>query len=165
MKSITKYSETIIKISGFVEQLDQSVRAEAFKFLLAQEYAQSSEKVVLTEVAPAAAHQREARSRTMAPQELIRKCDVSSFTDKAVVLAYWLEEYQQKSVFSIGDLRAVFDQAREQLPKNLSDMVIKLETTARIMKADKVGTVQNYKLTGTAIHEIESKLKSADEVK
>jgi hypothetical protein len=161
MKSISRHGETIIKLSEFVKQLDEAVRAEAFKFLLAQECSNGSEKVAA--IAPIV--QREPQSRAVAPQELIRKCNVSSFTEKAVVLAYWLEEYQQKPTFSSGDLKMAFEQAREQPPKNPSDMVGKLEATARIMKADTVGAVQHYRLTSTAIHEVESKLNSGKDSK
>jgi hypothetical protein len=77
------------------------------------------------------------------------------FTQKAVVLAYWLEEYQQKSTFTSSDLRGAFEQAREQAPRNLSDLVAKLEATARIMKAEKVDAVQYYRLTGSAMQEVD----------
>ncbi len=154
MKSITRYGETIVKLSEFVKPLDEAVRAEAFKFLLAKELGQISEE------APSAASaiRSEAKTRAVAPQELIRKSDASSFTEKAVVLGYWLEKYQQKPTFSSADLKAAFEQAREQSAKNPSDLVAKLETTARIMKAEKVGAVQHYRLTSTAIEEVETKI-------
>jgi len=153
MKSITQYGETIIKLSEFVKPLDESVRAEAFKFLLAQELGQISKEAPSTGVVRSMT-----QTRAMAPQELIRKSNVSSFTEKAVVLAYWLETYQQKPTFSSADLKMAFEQAREQSAKNPSDLVAKLEATARIMKAEKVGVVQHYRLTSTAIEEIESKI-------
>ena len=157
MKSITRYGETIVKLSDFVKPLDESVRAEAFKFLLAQELGQVS-----GETPPSAsAVRRETQPRAIAPQELIRKSNVSSFTDKAVVLAYWLEKYQQRPTFSSADLKVAFEQARELSPKNPSDLVAKLETTARIMKAEKVGAVQHYRLTSSAIEEIEIKINQA----
>ena len=157
MKAIARYGETIIKLAEFVKPLDESVRAEAFKFLLAQELSQVS-----TGSPPGKSMvQRETQRRAVAPQELIRKSSASSFTDKAVVLAYWLETYQQQSTFSSADLKTAFEQAREQSAKNPSDLVAKLEATARIMKAEKVGAVQHYRLTSTAIEEIEAKLNQA----
>ena len=156
MKSISQHGEAIIKLSEFVKQLDESVRAEAFKFLLVKESDHVSEKTI--PVAPTIL--REPQPRATAPQELIRKSGATSFTEKAVVLAYWLEECQQKPTFSSGDLKMAFEQAREKPPQNPSDMVGKLEGTARIMKADKVGAVQHYRLTSTAIQGVECKLSS-----
>jgi hypothetical protein len=156
MKSISEHGETLIELSKFVKQLDEPVRAEAFKFLLAQEVGQ-----VLDKTDPASpAIQRERRSRAIAPQELIRKSNASSFTEKAIVLAYWLEEYQQQPTFSSADLKNAFEQAREKLPKNTSDLVANLEESARVMKTEKVGAVQHYRLTSTAVTDIENELNS-----
>jgi hypothetical protein len=161
MKSIARYGETIVKLSEFVKSLDESVRTEAFKFLLAQELGQVS-----VETSPAvSAIRREAQPRAVAPQELIRKSNVSSFTEKAVVLAYWLEKYQQHPMFSSVDLKSAFDQAREKPPQNMSDLVAKVEATARIMKGEKVGKVQHYRLTSTAMKEVEGWLDSEKDSK
>jgi hypothetical protein len=80
---------------------------------------------------------------------------VTTFTEKAVVLAYWLEAFQQRETFSSSDLKAAFEQAREPSPKNTSDLVAKLEGTARLMRADKVAGIQQYRLTSTAMQEVE----------
>ena len=151
MESITRNRKMLIQLSEFVKELDESVRAEAFRFLLTQELGEASAR----SGASAPASRREPTSRAVAPQELIRKSRVSMFTQKAVVLAYWLEEYQQKSTFTSSDLRGAFEQAREQAPRNLSDLVAKLEATARIMKAEKVDAVQYYRLTGSAMQEVD----------
>jgi len=157
MKSITRYGETIVKLSDFVKPLNESVRAEAFKFLLAQEMGQVSGETS----SASSSVRRETQPRAIAPQELIRKSNASSFTEKAVVLAYWLEKYQQQPTFSSTDLKVAFEKAREPSAKNPSDLVAKLETTARIMKAEKVGVVQHYRLTSTAVEEIEAKINQA----
>jgi hypothetical protein len=154
MNSITRYGETIVKLSEFVKPLDETVRAEAFKFLLAQELSQKSEEALAT----ASPIRPTVQGRAVAPQELIRKTGASSFADKAVVLGYWLETHQQKPTFSSADLKAAFEQARERSAKNPSDLVAKLETTARLMKAEKVEGVQHYRLTSSAVEEIEIKL-------
>jgi hypothetical protein len=159
MKSITQYGEVILKLSDFVKPLDQTVRAEAFKFLLARELGQETAETLS---ADAFTHPR-AQARTVAAQELIRQSNASSFAEKAIVLGYWLEQYQQKPTFSSADLRAAFEQAREQSAKNPSDLVAKLESTARLMKAEKVGGVQHYRLTSTAIDEVEAKISRGEE--
>jgi len=161
MDSISKYSQVLTKISEFVKKLDESVRVEAFKFLLAQEL--QNEKVTPSPVTQAISPTQGITSRSVAPQELIRQSGISTFTDKAVVLIYWLEEFQQRPTFSSGELKAAFEQAREQAPKNPSDLVAKLEATARIMKAGKTGSVQQYRLTSTAIQDVQRWLKSGKE--
>jgi hypothetical protein len=159
MKSIKRYGEMIIQLSEFVRPLDEAVRTEAFKFLLNQELGQ-----IPSETPPTVSATRgEKQTRAVAPQELIRKTKASSFTEKAVILAYWLETYQQKPNFSSIDLKMAFEQAREQSAKNPSDLVAKLEATARIMKSEKVGAVQHYRLTSTAINEIETKINQSEE--
>ena len=151
MKSIEQWGKVITDLSDFVKQLDEPVRAEAFKFLLNQE----SGAEAATPIPDSPPRTKEAGSRVLAPQELIRKCAVSSFIEKAVVLAYWLEHYQDTSTFSSIDLKGAFEKAREPAPKNPSDLVAKLEATARIMKAEKNGAVQTYRLTSTAMEFIE----------
>lgn len=151
MDSLDKYGETMLRLSEFVQRLDERVRAEAFKFLLSQETHPPTSATVPSQTAN--------QDRPIAPQELIRKTNASSFVEKGLALAYWLETYQQQETFSSGDLKLAFEQAREHSPKNPSDLVGKLESAMRIMKADRVGGVQRYRLTRTAIDEIQGRLE------
>jgi hypothetical protein len=150
MDSIQQYGDIIIKLSKFVGQLDGAVKVEAFKFLLAREIEAPGNREQLAPHMP--------RDRNLSPQELIRKSTASKFSEKAVVLAYWLEEHQKKNSFSSTDLKAAFDQAREKTPQNMSDTVAKLEAAAQFMKAEKNGAIQHYRLTSTAINEVEAML-------
>jgi hypothetical protein len=165
MTSPSKSRDMILDISKFIEQLDESVRLEAFKFLLAEELETSSNPVSRKEPAPAAHRlpDRDVGPRKVAPQELIRQSGASSFTEKAIVLAYWLEEFQQRPTFSTADIKSAFEQAREHSPKNPSDLVAKLETSARIMRAEKSTGIQHYRLTSTAILEVQRWLNSRSE--
>jgi hypothetical protein len=158
MKSIEQWGKVMTDLSDFVKQLDEPVRAEAFKFLLAQE--SGAERAAPIPVSRT--RTKDTGSRVLAPQELIRKCAVTSFIEKAVVLAYWLEHYQDTPTFSSIDLKGAFEKAREPAPKNPSDLVAKLEASARIMKAEKNGAVQNYRLTSTAMEFIEGCLNEGD---
>jgi hypothetical protein len=153
MSALDDYGETIQQLSDFVKKLDESIRVEAFKFLLSRET--SPAKPASAQIARAAISHSPSSDRPVAPQELIRKSGVSKFTDKAIVLAYWLEQYQQQVTFSSGDLKAAFEQAREPSPKNPSDLVANLEATGRVMRAEKAGNVQHYRLTSSAINEVE----------
>lgn len=158
MNTLDEYGDTILQLSEFVKQLDESIRVEAFKFLLEREITPASKPGAHTP--PAKASSRSSTDRPVAPQELIRKSGVSKFTDKAIVLAYWLEQYQQRTTFSSSDLKAAFEQAREPSPKNPSDLVANLEVTGRVMRAEKSGNIQHYRLTSSAISEVERWIQS-----
>ncbi|GEM_PF-4140215 len=155
MRSIDQYGEALVELSEFVKRLEEPVRAEAFKFLLDREFG-----AVSTPPPAQAAVQAQplTGSRVVAPQELIRRSGASTLTEKAVVLAYWLEKYQNRATFSSSDMKEAFRQAREQAPRNPSDLVAKLESTARIMKAETAEEIQHYCLTSTAVDAVESKL-------
>jgi hypothetical protein len=159
MSSKSKDRAAVLELSEFIKQLDESVRVEAFRFLLPREIGEDGEATV-------AARPRGAKMETdrpVAPQELIRRSAVSTFIEKAVVLAYWLEEFQQHPTFSSSDLRTAFESAREHSPKNTSDLIAKLEGSGRVMRAEKTGGVQQYRLTSSAIHDVQRWL-GAEEV-
>jgi hypothetical protein len=157
MKSIDKYGAMLVQLSKFTERLDEAVRSEAFKFLLAQELGGVSADAVL--VAPQG--QRPPAVREIAPQEVIRRSGRGKLTEKAVVLGFWLETHAGKESFSSGDLKAAFETAREKAPKNASDIVAALEQTGRLMRAAKLGGAQHYRLTGTALQEVEGWLATS----
>jgi len=152
MSSKSKDRAAILELSEFVKQLDESVRVEAFRFLLPREIEEGGEAAVATRQH---AVKVEADRRPVAPQELIRRSGVSTFIEKAIVLAYWLEEFQQHPTFSSSDLRMAFESAREHSPKNTSDLIAKLEGSGRVMRAEKTGGVQQYRLTSSAIHDVQ----------
>jgi len=159
MSSKSKDRATVQELSEFIKQLDESVRVEAFRFLLPREIDENREATVASRPHMAKIEP----DRPVAPQELIRRSAVSTFIEKAVVLAYWLEEFQQHSTFSSSDLRTAFESAREHSPKNTSDLIAKLEGSGRAMRAEKTGGVQRYRLTSSAIHDVQ-RLLGAEEV-
>ena len=152
MKSVDEYGETITELSKFVERLDESVRGEAFRFLLAEEVNGSGPRAAIGSLS----RQRQYGGRELAPQEVIRSSGREKLTDKAIVLGFWIETHGGKQSFSSTDLKGAFETAREKAPKNPSDIVASLEQTGRLMKAEKVGGAQHYRLTGTAIQEVEA---------
>src|SRR4029077_1957364 len=132
------HGETLKEINSFVSGLDPAVRAEAFKFLLGEE-----QKQIPKGVSVLATGGLPQSNRTLSPQEWLRSCGVSSSMDKALVLAYWLEENQKKQSFTSLDLKDAFVAAREPAPGNPSDVVAKLDGAGRVMKAEKVGHTQS----------------------
>jgi hypothetical protein len=56
-------------------------------------------------------------------------------------------------------LKNAFLSAREPAPVNPSDIVAKLEAARKLMKGDRIGKAQSYRLTRTAINEVNQRLK------
>jgi len=145
MRSVDQYGEAITNIGKFVEKLPISVQGEAFKFLLARELG-----------SPAQTQDGGKRDgRGMSPQELLRSSGRVKLVEKAEMLSYWLEMDQGKESFSSGELKEAFETAREKAPKNTSDVVSSLVASGKLMVADKIAGVQKFRLTGTAIDEVE----------
>ena len=158
MKAIDSHGENLKKINEFIIELDPSVRLEVFRFLLAEEEKQSPKSIVGTREVPPPQS-----DRNVSPQERLRVCDASSSLDKALILAYWLEEDQKKAAFTSFDLKEAFITAREPAPVNTSDVVAKLDAAGRVMKADKIGKSQSYRLTQTGIEQVQNWLKAKKE--
>jgi hypothetical protein len=157
MNIIEVYGPGMRNIENFVLQLDPSIRAEAFRFLLRREFGPEITDGP-QEVTPSLGRKPVSPPREVAPQELLRQIEAKTMMEVAPVLAYWLEIYQGETTFSSGRLKEAFDQAREAPPANPSDLVAKLEASGKLMKAEKAGAVQQYRLTRTAIDEIESRI-------
>src|ERR1051325_11798433 len=149
MKALDTYGETIREADAFVRELDETIRLAAFNLLMEEERNVSP---IIGEVTHASAKQQ--TNRTLSPQELIHLCGATSLMDKAVVLAYWLAGYPGNESFTSADLKGAFVSAREPAPVNPSDVVAKLEAARKLMKGDRIGKAQSYRLTGTAINEV-----------
>ncbi|HKR61054.1 MAG TPA: hypothetical protein VJS64_15145 [Pyrinomonadaceae bacterium] len=148
MKALETYGEMIKEADAFVRELDETIRLAAFNWLMAEERnVQPITGEVVNVMTPE-------QTRTLSPQELIHLCGVTSLMDKALVLAYWLEEQQGSVSFTSADLKNAFLSAREPAPVNPSDVVAKLESARKLMKGDRIGKAQAYRLTGTAISEV-----------
>ncbi|MDT4969241.1 MAG: hypothetical protein QOJ64_3978 [Acidobacteriota bacterium] len=161
MPSVDTLGPTIKNINSFIGGLDDAIKLRVFDILFDEDKKELSQhpSVVIAKA-------RTDSDRGISPQELLRKCRVSSLMDKAVVLAYWLEEHQAKGSFTSADLKSAFSSAREPAPANPSDVVAKLEGGGKIMKTEKVGKAQYYQLTGTGMDQVNDWLRpqpSSDE--
>jgi hypothetical protein len=158
MRALEIYGDVIKEADGFIRQLDETIRLTTYNFLMNEE-----RKDGMSIGAPKSAIPSSGE-RTFSPQELIHVCGASSLMDKAVVLGYWLEEYEGKESFTSAELKSAFLSAREPAPVNPSDVVAKLEGARKLMKAEKIGKAQSYRLTRTAINQVQEWLdaNSAD---
>jgi hypothetical protein len=149
------------EIDSSVREFDESIRPEVFRVLLATAMQTGSAQPAL----PIIRAKQDATGmgvRQLAPQELIRRCGVSNLTDKALVLAFWLEEHEGRETFTSTDLKDAFGKAREPAPTNTSDVVGRLEAAGKVMKSGASGKTQSYKLTTTGVSEVEKWSSAAD---
>lgn len=153
MKSIDRHREAIEEINRFVLTLDPSIRLDVFRLLFLEEQKQSPGGNVIPSPS----------GRGISPQERIRSCNVSALVEKALVLGFWLEEDQKKQSFTSSDLAEAFKEARESAPGNPSAIVAALDSAGRLMKAEKIGKSQSYRLTQTGIEEVQNWMKKSKE--
>jgi len=159
MEQIKNEIKLVKQIDAIVMELDPSIRTEAFKFLLAAALGQHPNRPPESGVTPITQLTR--THRELAPQELLKRCGVSSLTDKTLAFAFWLEQYQGKQTFTSLDVKDAFNKGREPAPTNPSDVLGRLESAGKVMKAETAGKIQSYKLTGTGIAEVENWLADA----
>ena len=163
MEILKKYGPDILAINKFVGQLDPAIKAEAFKLLAALQFgeltAQKPIRIAGADSAPAVKKSPLLEDRELSPQELLQQVIADSIFEKAVLFGYWLEMFRGEKSFSGGKLKEVFEMAREPVPSNPSDVVAKLERSGKLMRAEKMAGTQYYRLTRTAIGEIEDQLK------
>jgi hypothetical protein len=160
MKALDTYGAIIRQADAFVRELDETIRLAAFNLIMAEE---RNVRPIVDEVFQDTEIQQ--TTRTLSPPELIHLCGATSLMDKAIVLAYWLEEYQGNESFTSTDLKTAFISAREPAPVNPSDVVAKLETARKLMKGEKIGKAQSYRLTRTAINEVKQWLATGESQK
>jgi hypothetical protein len=151
MKLDNERRKFVAELNEFIKTLDENIRESAFKFLIG-EVQPSSPASMPTPQPPKV----EPDDRGISPQELIRQSNASSGVRKAEVLGYWLEVHQGKPKFSSGDLKEAFSLAREPAPKNMSDVAAQLAAAGKLMPVDRIGGVQSFRLTRTAIEEVEA---------
>ena len=65
------------------------------------------------------------RTKNLSVKEFILQKDPKGDVQKTLVIGYYLEHDKNVSPFNIKDIEAVFMEAREKLPANLSDKVSK----------------------------------------
>lgn len=159
MKALEMYGDAIREVDTFVRELDETIRLAAFNLLMAEE------RNVQPIMGVSESKALQQTNRTLSAQELIHLCGARSLMDKALVLAYWLEEYQGNESFTSADLKTAFLSAREPAPVNPSDVVAKLESARRLMKGEKIGKTQSYRLTRTAINEVLQWLAAGENLK
>jgi len=83
--------------------------------------------------------------------------------EKTLVVGYYLEHYVNASPFNAKDLEALFRKAKESVPKNINDKVIKNVVRGFMMEAEtKKDKKKAWTLTSTGERFVESGLKEEE---
>lgn len=89
-------------------------------------------------------------SKPVSIQEFIISKSPRSETEKALVIAYYLEKYEQKAPFNVENLRDAYRRAKEPGPRNLNDAVNKNIQKGLIMESsNRMGKLKAWVVTST----------------
>jgi len=98
--------------------------------------------------------------REVSIKEFVLQKNASSDINKTLTAGYYLEHHRGLSPFNIRDLEELLREAREPLPKNISDVVNKNIEKGFIMNAkEKKNGLKAWTLTSTGDRFVENDLK------
>lgn len=94
-------------------------------------------------------------------REFVQQIDPGPHTERALAIAYYLEQYQGQENFSSHDIEEGYRTCRVQKPANMSDTVGVLEEKGWAMDDGKQddGQTRLRRLTGDGLDEIEGVLE------
>lgn len=92
-------------------------------------------------------------------REFLDKLNPKTDIDKVLLIGYYKEVIQELGSFSRLEVAKGYQEAREKLPTNITDLLSKNVAKAFIMPIDKgEGKVQMFALTNTGIKHIKERL-------
>ncbi len=93
-------------------------------------------------------------------REFLKSKDPKNSVDASLFIAYYMEKDGSLTPFTVEDLGAGFDDAREPRPGNMSDMVYKLARRGLVAEApEKKGGSKAYVVTNSGERFVENGLK------
>lgn len=101
-----------------------------------------------------------AKARKQSAKEFLLTKSPRSEVQKALLLAYFLEQEEGLTSFNVPDLEAAFRSAREKLPKNMNDVVNKNIAHGFLMEAKgKKDSKKAWQLTSTGERFVENEVR------
>ena len=97
--------------------------------------------------------------KRISPKEFLIAKKPRSGAEKTLVLAYYLEKHRGVSPFTIRDLRQIFMEAKEPIPKNLNDKVNLNIRRGLIMEVGKKNGLKAWTLTNSGEDYVETVMK------
>lgn len=97
-------------------------------------------------------------------REFLNLTDHSTQTEKVVLIAYYLENYQSLTSYSIKELTDCFNDAKEPLPTNINSLVNNNIAKGFLKPAkEKEGKLKRFEITNSGIKFVEEKIKKSGE--
>jgi len=92
--------------------------------------------------------------------EFLKKKGLKTHTDRVVGMAYYLDKYKGVDPFNVKDIEEIYEEARIQPPKNLSDIVAKQAKRGLFIEAkEKKDGLKAWRISAAGIEYIESLLE------
>jgi TolA-binding protein len=91
-------------------------------------------------------------------REFVESLNPSSHTKRALGVAYYLETYRNKEVFTVGDIEEGYRDCRTKPASNMSDVLGRMEDRDWLLRDGKEGQTQLWRLTATALETIEEEI-------
>ena len=92
--------------------------------------------------------------------EFVKLSNVISFSNIALVIAYYNEKHNRKDWFLTSELRESFVEARIQPPVNLNDVILKAQKKGYLL-VNKTKVLFRYKLSQSGVDFVEAQLEIA----
>lgn len=92
-------------------------------------------------------------------REFVQKVDPDTHTERALAIAYYLDQYQGQESFSSGDIEAGYRTCRVKKPANISDTVSNLVDNNWAMDDGNEGRTRLRRLTNDGLNKIEEVLE------
>lgn len=99
-------------------------------------------------------------SKLLSPSEFIKQISPKAQSDRALILGYYLEKYQNKENFSNAELAEINKNAKQPTFTNLSDTVANLVQQGLMMGAGQNESKRLYALTTTGEDTVEAFIKA-----
>lgn len=100
-------------------------------------------------------------NKQLSPKEFLLGKKITTETQKALALVYYLERYQSMESFNVSDLVDIFSLAKEKPPKNPNDVVNKNIAQGFIFEVkEKKDNKKAWTLTATGEKFVENELSN-----
>lgn len=105
-------------------------------------------------------HDGKASEQVTGIREFIEKIDPTTHVERALAIAYYLEQHQGRENFCKADIEEGYRTCRIQKPANMSDVIASLEEKGWAMDDGKDGQSRLRRLTTEGLAEIEGEGKN-----
>jgi hypothetical protein len=91
-------------------------------------------------------------------REFVESFDPSSYTERSLSIAYYLETYRDKEKFTVGDIEDGYRECRVKPASNMSDVLGRMEGRNWLLRDGTNGQTQLWRLTASALETVEEEI-------